>query len=149
MFMIDYKEYAWWYWFFSAVFLSIGVAGYPEAYLFAIGLTIIQLIQFIIMHQSFTHFSVQVRFCYLLILLAALPEPMQWVYWLPVMGTWAQLIFGYCPLARIVSLFSWNCEEKLSIGLIKNTFFSRPVRGNILQGLPSIESDTNLAVEES
>jgi len=48
------------------------------------------------------------------------------------------LIFGYCTMARLVSLFPWNRTEAFSGRLLVRTFFSPPVRGNILQGLPPV-----------
>ena len=136
MFMINYKDLSWWYWLFTACFLTAGVAGYQTGFFLAIGLTVFQLIHFAIREQSISAFPVQVRFWYLMLLLVALPEPLRVVYWLPTVGTWAQLIFGYCAMARCVSLLPWNRSERFSVGLLIKTFISRPVRGNILQGLP-------------
>jgi len=73
------------------------------------------------------------------LLCVALPEPMRLIYWIPAIGTWAQLIFGYCAMARTVSLLPWNRKQPFSLGLLSETFLSRPVRGNILQGLPPVE----------
>lgn len=136
MFMIDYKELSWWYWLVTACLLTAGVAGYPTGFSLAIGLTVIQLVHFAIRQSSITAFPVQVRFCYLMFLIIALPEPMQVIYWIPVVGTWAQLIFGYCTMARCVSLLPWNRKDSFTFNLITRTFFSRPVPGNIMQGLP-------------
>lgn len=136
MFMIDYKELSWWYWLATACMLTAGVAGFKIGFLLAIGLTIFQLLHFIIRENSITAFPVQVRFWYLMLLLVALPQPMQLFYWAPLVGTWIQLIFGYCTMARCVSLFPWNRRENFSVGLLKKVFLSRPVRGNILQGFP-------------
>ena len=136
MFMIDYKELSWWYWLVTACLLTAGVAGYTIGFLLAIGLTVFQLVHFLIRERSITAFPIQVRFWYLVLLLVALPEPLQFVYWVPVVGTWAQLIFGYCTMARCLSLARRNRHERYSADLVKRTFFSRPVRGNILQGLP-------------
>jgi hypothetical protein len=139
MFMIDYKELSWRYWFVTACLLTAGVAGYPGGFLLAIGLTVIQLVHFAIREGRIGAFPVQVRFWYLMLLLVALPEPMHILYWIPAVGTWAQLIFGYCTMARCVSLLPWNRKEPLSASLVTRTFFSRPVPGNILQGFPSIQ----------
>ena len=133
MFMIEYKELGWRYWFLTACLLTVGLAGYSAGFLLAIGLTLFQLIHYIIRERSLTAFSVQVRFSYLLLLLVALPAPLQIVYWAPAVGTWALLIFGYCTMARIVSLFPWNSKERFSVGLLKKKFLSRPVRGSIMQ----------------
>ena len=138
MFMVNYQETSWQYWFVTATLLTAGVAGYPIGFLLAIGLTVVQLIHFAIREGSVSAFPVQVRFWYLVLLLVALPEPVQILYWVPAVGTWAQVIFGYCAMARMVSLLPWNRSEGLSFGLVKKTFFSRPVRGNILQGQPRV-----------
>ena len=75
-----------------------------------------------------------------MLLFLALPGPLQWLYWIPIVGTWAQIIFGYCAMARLVSLFPWNLQEPFSWRLLWRTFFSAPVRGNIQQGLPPVGS---------
>lgn len=144
MFMIDYKELSWWYWLVTACLLSAGVAGYESAFVLAVGLTIVQLVHFALREGSLAAFPVQVRFWYLMLLLVALPGPMQGLYWIPTVGTWAQLIFGYCTMARCVSLLPWNRSEPFSPALVARTFFSRPVRGNILQGLPTRAADTRV-----
>jgi len=136
MFMIDYKELSWWYWLVTALLLSAGVAGYQIGFILAIGLTVFQLVHFTIRERSITAFPVQVRFWYLVLLLVALPEQLQIIYWIPTVGTWAQLIFGYCTMARCVSLLPWNRSQPFSVELLLKTFTARPVRGSITQGLP-------------
>lgn len=136
MFMIDYKELGWRYWLVTACLLTAGVAGYETGYILAIGLTAFHLVHFAMREHSITAFPVQVRFWYLILLLVALPAPLQIIYWAPLIGTWAQLIFGYCTMARCVSLLPWNRSQRFSVDLLLRTFFSRPVRGNILHGLP-------------
>lgn len=137
MFMIDYKEPSWWYWLITAGLLTAGLAGSQIGFVVAMGLTVFQLMHFSIRERSITTFPIQVRFWYLLLLIVAFPEPLQLIYWIPAIGTWAQVIFGYCAMARCVSLLPWNRNERFSLGLLKRTFFSAPVRGNIMQGLPS------------
>lgn len=136
MFMIDYKELSWWYWLVTACLLTAGIAGYQIGFHLAIGLTVFQLIHFAIREHSLTAFPVQVRFWYLMLLIVALPEPLRIIYWVPTVGTWAQIIFGYCTMARCVSLLPWNRNQPYSVDLLLKTFISRPVPGNIMQGLP-------------
>ncbi|MET0052772.1 MAG: hypothetical protein ABW095_17050 [Candidatus Thiodiazotropha sp.] len=138
MLMIDYREMSWWYWLVTALLLSAGFFVTPDAFLGAIGVTVWQLIHYRLREGSNNAFPVQVRFWYLMLLLVALHGPMQWLYWVPTIGTWAQLIFGYCTMARLVSLFPWNRSEPFTWSLVRRTFFSAPVRGNILQGLPPV-----------
>jgi hypothetical protein len=134
MFMIEYRDIGWWYWLVTAALLSFGVVGNPTGFMLAIVLTTVQLVHYVIRERSITAFPIQVRFWYLMLLLIAWFEPLQWIYWIPAIGTWAQIIFGYCTMARCVSLFSWNRNEQLSLDLVNKTFFSRPVRGSIKQG---------------
>jgi hypothetical protein len=134
MFMFEYEDIGWWYWLVTAGLLTLGVSGNPVGFVLAIGLTIFQLAHFVIRERSVTAFPVQVRFWYLILLIVALPEPLQPIYWIPTIGTWAQIIFGYCAMARCVSLLPWNRTEQFSLTLLQDTFFSCPVRGDIRQG---------------
>lgn len=134
IFMVEFRSIGWWYWLMSAGLLTAGVAGWPTAFLLAIGLTAFQFMHFTIRTRSVRSFPVQVRLGYLLLLLIAAPEELHSIYWLPTIGTWAQVLFGYCAMARTVSLMPWNREKSLSIALLKQTFLSAPVRGNFMQG---------------
>jgi len=137
--MIDYKQVIWWYWLVLACLLAAGVSGYTTGFILAIGVAALQLVHSVLSEQSLTAFPVQVRFWFLAYVLAAIPQPMQIIYWLPAVGTWARAIFGYCILARTLSLLPWNRQVPFSTGLLLRTFFSRPVRGSILQGLAPVQ----------
>jgi hypothetical protein len=52
----------------------------------------------------FSAFPVQVRLAYTGLLLVSLWGPMNWLFWVPAIGTIAQVLFGYCTLARCLSL---------------------------------------------
>jgi hypothetical protein len=133
--MIEYRSISWWYWLMSVGFLTAGVSGWPPGFLYAIGLTAFQLLHFSISDRGGISFPTQVRLGYLLLLVVALPRSLRLIYWIPTIGTWAQVLFGYCAMARTVSLMPWNRKQGLSVALVKRTFFSAPVRGSILQGL--------------
>lgn len=139
MLMLEYKDIGWWYWLVTAGLLTYGVLGHPAGFMLAIGLTVIQLIHFVIREKNIRAFPVQVRFWYLMLLITAWPEPLRLLYWLPAIGTWAQIIFGYCAMARCVSLLPWNRNDSFSIAMLHKAFFSRPVRGNIQQGFTGIK----------
>ena len=136
MFMIDYKQVNWWYWLATACVLTAGVAGYKTGFVLAIGISVIQLVHFLVRERSLMAFTVQVRFVVLIYMVAAFFDPTQILFWVAVAGTWARSIFGYCLMARTVSLFPWNLRTPFSANLLTRTYFSRPVRGNIMQGLP-------------
>jgi hypothetical protein len=134
--MIQVREISWWYWAVTAALLIVGLAGWPPAFLLAVGLSAIQIIHFRLAEGSWRAFPVQVRVAYFLILTATLWPPLHWLVWLPAIGTPAQVLIGYCLLARALSLLPWNRREPLSWDLVRRTFTTPPVKGNILQGQP-------------
>ena len=133
---LEYKEISWWYWLLTVCLLTAGIAGIQSAFIWAIGVTVFQLVYFIIIDKSIMSFSVQVRFWYLVLLFLALPGSLQLIYWVPAAATWVQVLFGYCTMARLVSLLPWNRSEPFSLLLLQRTFLTRPVRGSILQNAP-------------
>jgi hypothetical protein len=135
--MILYRELSWWYWAVTAVLLITGLAGWFEAFYLAAVLSAVQIVHFRFREGRFAAFPVQVRAAYTAILLLALWTPMNWLFWVPGIGTLAQVLFGYCLLARCLSLLFWNRRDPLSWRLVWRTYSSPPVKGNILQGLPA------------
>lgn len=135
--MILYREFSWWYWAATDILLFIGLAGCVEAYFLAIALSIAQVVHFRWLTGDFAAFPTQVRLAYGGLLALGFVTPLRWLYWLPAIGTLAQILFGYCALARCLSLMPWNRNDPLTWRLIWRTFASRPVKGNILQGLPA------------
>lgn len=135
--MILYREISWWYWAVTAALLIVGLSDRFEAYYLAAGLGAVQTVHFRLRSGRFSAFPVQVRLAYTAILLLALWEPMNWLFWVPAFGTPAQVLFGYCALARCLSLLPWNRSVPLSWGLVWRTFVSPPVKGNIMQGMPA------------
>ena len=134
MLMIEYKDIAWWYWLVTATLLTIGMFTDTTGFYLAIGLTIVHTIHYFFRERSVSAFPVQVRIAYLILLLISLPEYLQFVFWIPLVGTWAQVIFGYCAMARFLSLFYWNRREPFTVRFLMKTIFARPVRGSVLQG---------------
>ena len=137
MFMFEYRDIGWWYWLVTASLLTAGMLISQQGLYLAIGLTVIQLLHYIARQGNIKAFPVQVRYWYLLLLLIALPEPLQWIFWIPTIGTWAQVVFGYCTMARCVSLWPWNRKEEFTLALLRKTFLSPPVRGSVIQGFAS------------
>ena len=135
--MIFFNEITWWYWAVTDVLLWIGLGIHPNAFYAAATLSFIQLIHFALRERSMTAFPVQVRLAYAAIFLLALWPPLRWLFWWPAVGTLALVLFGYCFLARCLSLLPWNRRQPLSWRLVRRTFLAKPVKGNILHGLPA------------
>jgi len=132
--MIEYKDIAWWYWLVTVILLTTGMFVGTVGFYLAIVLTIIHCIHYLFKEKTVTAFPVQVRIAYLVLLLISLPDYFQFIFWVPLVGTWAQVIFGYCAMARFLSLFSWNRNEPLTFNFLLKIIFARPVRGSVLQG---------------
>ncbi len=119
-------DWTWWTWSVTAVLLSIGLTGYTGAFQVALGITGMQTVVMLIREKSLMAFPVQLRIAYGCLLVICLIPAMQWLFWLPAVGTFALIAFGYCLLARALSLFPWNRTETLSGELLLRTFLSRP-----------------------
>jgi hypothetical protein len=131
MFNIDYKNVDWQYLLVCATGLTLGLTGWEIGFLVAIAMAMVQIIHTLIVHRRLNAFPVQVRITYTLLLLAAWPELMNWFYWLPAIGTWIYLLFGYCPLARVLSLLPFISKRRFSLSLMRTVLLTPPV-DNIL-----------------
>jgi hypothetical protein len=125
----------WWYWAATTLLLTGVVAGNAQCLQAVIFLNAVQVIHFMIRERSLSAFPVQVRITYFGLLFLAQAPFMVWIFWWQLIGTAAMVLFEYCFLARLLSLLPWNKKESYSKEMIKRTFLSGPVKGNILQGL--------------
>jgi len=131
------KEPTWWVWLITAILLAAGLAtGKAMFFLTAMALSFGQCMFFLQKHRSFAPFAVQIRLAYSTLLTVCFVPVMRWLYWLPTLGTFALVLFGYCLMARVLSLLSWNRTQRLSLDLLRRTFLTPPTLGNPTHGLP-------------
>jgi len=140
MFMLDIKDHGWWYWLASTICLWLAVTIQPVAYEWALIIAAIQLLHFSLAEGGLGKFPVQIRIGYLSFLLLAIPEGFEWTLWIPAVGTLARVLFGYCIMARMLMLLSFNRQQVLDWPFVKVAFLAPPVRGNILHGLPALSA---------
>lgn len=127
IFYFKLDDWTWWAWVVTTVLLIIGLtADVSLAFLGAMAVTAGQGIALFARDRSPTAFSVQLRVAYLLLLLLCYPPMMRWLYWLPAVGTVALVVFGYCLLARLLSLLPWNSSEPYTLARLRRTFLSAP-----------------------
>jgi hypothetical protein len=119
-------DWTWWTWTVTTTLLLVGLCGHPDAFLAAMGLTFLQTIVIYFREKKVSAFPVQLRLAYLALLALCHLPFMRWLYWLPTVGTFALVIFGYCLMARVLSLLPWNRREPLSGNLFRRTFLYRP-----------------------
>lgn len=123
-------DWTWWAWVVTAVLLAMGLSGVPGGFEAAILLSAGQTAVILVRDRKLFAFPVQLRLAYTLLLLVCYPAWMRWLYWLPTVGTFALVIFGYCFTARCLSLLPWNRQEPISLDLIRRTFLSAPTMPN-------------------
>jgi uncharacterized membrane protein YedE/YeeE len=130
------SKLVWWYWAITTALLVGILAGYSLCLQAVIALNIVQVVHFIIREKSISAFPIQVRITYLGLLFAAQAPYMVWIFWWQLIGTSAMISFGYCFLARILSLLPWNKKESYSLEMLKKTFLTPPEKNNVMHGLP-------------
>ncbi len=131
------KEPTWWVWLTTVLLLATGLAGHPTGFIAAIALSAAQSAWFALKLGRLNAFPVQIRIAYTGLLLLCLAPALRWLYWLPTVGTTALLLFGYCLMARMLSLMPWNRVANLSFTLVRQTFLTPPMPGNARHGLPA------------
>ncbi len=126
---------SWWIWLTTACLLVVGLAGFPFGFVAAIAISILHSFFYLIREHSLSAFPVQLRIAYTVLLVVCFIPFMRWLYWLPTVGTFALNIFGYCLMARFVSLLPWNRREPITFDLLSRTFASRPMIANPTDGV--------------
>jgi hypothetical protein len=124
--IITPRDWTWWWWLVTACLLLIGLMGMPEAFLTALLLAIAQSVLLFVRERALGAFPVQLRLAYTLLLIICFFLPIRWFFWLPAVGTFAVVIFGYCLMARMLSLLPWNRTEPITADLVRRIFLSRP-----------------------
>ena len=132
------SKLVWRYWAITVALLVGVLAGVDACLPAVIALNTVQVMHFIYREKSITAFPVLVRMVYLGMIFVAQAPYMAWVYWWLVIGTTAMVTFGYCFLARLLSLLPGINKEPYSLQLLKKTFLTPPQKGNIMQGLPAL-----------
>jgi hypothetical protein len=120
------QDWTWWVWLVTACLLLVGLMGIPKAFFAALLLSITQSVLFLARERALKAFPVQLRLAYTLLLIICFFPPIRWLYWVPAVGTFALVIFGYCLTARALSLLPWNRAEPITTDLLCRTFLSRP-----------------------
>lgn len=123
---------SWWHWAATVPLLAAHLIGAPWAIEIAIALCSAVTGYFYARVGRVKPFPVQIRLAYLGLLSTGLLPWMNWLYWVPLVGTTAMVTVGYCPLARFLSLLPFNRDEPISWVLVKRAFLRDPLAGGLL-----------------
>jgi hypothetical protein len=96
-------------WAVTAPLLAAHLAGVRGALLAVLVLCAITIAYYTLRLGGLRPARVQIRLGFFAVVaLGALPGIGWWILWLPLCGTTAQVLFGYCPMARMLQLMPWN-----------------------------------------
>jgi len=126
------RDITWWFWLATDFALANYLFINREFIKGAIALAAIQIPVFARRGGGLASFPSQVRIAYLGLLVAGLWHPLHFIHLIQFVGTSAMVLFGYCFLARCLSLLPFNRMQPLTIGLLATIFLSPPVKGSIL-----------------
>lgn len=124
------RNLTWWFWLATDIALANYLFVDRSFIKLTLALAAIQIPIFSRMH-GWKSFPAQVRVAYLCLLIAGMWQPLGIIHWIQLVGTTAMVTFGYCFLARCLSLLPWNRSGRLSARLVVETFLSKPVKGSI------------------
>jgi hypothetical protein len=121
-------------WAVTAPLLMASLAGVSWATPAALGLCALSTVFYAQKLHSIRAYRVQVRLGFMaLVGLTAVPG-LQGILWLPIIGTTAQVLCGYCPMARLLDLMPWNRGDPLSFGAVVQVLGRRPGNEGLLIG---------------
>jgi len=120
------------WWLATLPLLGSQIGGWAPGLDAAIALTVVQTVVAVRRDRTPEALAVQVRLVYLVLLIVGSVPPMDVVHVVLFAGTCAQTAFGYCPLARVLSLLPWNRRVPFSLGLLLHTAFARPAPEGVL-----------------
>ena len=99
-------------------------------------LAVLQAIGYLLVYRSVRHFPTQLRIAYALWMAVSLAPPLFIMYWILAAGTTARVLTGYCAMARLLLLLSWNRPVPLTWRRIGIIAFHPPIQGSVVNGLP-------------
>jgi len=127
------KRLIWWIWLTIWLVLLVGLFD-RSFYQWAVNLSALHSLFFLWLFSfQIKPLPVQVRLAYLIWVFVGTYVPgFIFLMYITTVGLAANLFLNYCPLARLLLLLSWNRSESLSIGFLKEVFFSPPSAGRFV-----------------
>lgn len=117
---------SWWHWTATIPLLVLTLAGHPWACWIAIGLCAVVGAYYFYNIKQMQPYPVQLRVAYVVVLLCGMLPGMNWFYWVPLVGTMAMVLVGYCSLRRLLSLAPWNRSGPFSFARFWHVFVCVP-----------------------
>ena len=127
-----FQDVSWWHWALAVPLLAAHLMGVEGALGIACVLCVVSGGYFFSIVRAWRPYPVQLRLAYLAMLVGGTLPFGEWLHWLQLVGTTAMVTVGYCLLARVLNLLSWNRSEPLTWALVKRSLFRDPCVGGLV-----------------
>lgn len=134
------RDPSWLHWTATIPLLAGHVAGIPRCLEAAVALCIVMAFGMWLRTRSVLAMPVQVRLAYTALLLVGMAPGMFWIYYVQLAGTTAMVLFGYCPLVRMLTLFPWNRPEPITKPWLTRLILSAAPGGLVDLSEPSMSA---------
>lgn len=122
----------WWIWASLAALLVAGFAGYDTARYAAMVIAACQAVAWLALHRSIRHFPTQVRTAYAVWMALSFMPLLAPMFWIQAAGTTLLVLFGYCPLARMLLFMPFNRKVPLTMKRAIRIIVHPPTSGSVL-----------------
>lgn len=95
-------------WAVTAPLLLAGALGVGWGVPLALALCALGTIGYGLSLGSIRPYRIQVRLGFMAVVLVSQVPGLGGLLWIPVLGTTTQVLFGYCPMVRMLDLMPWN-----------------------------------------
>lgn len=126
-------DVSWWHWVLTIPLLAAHLASVDGALKVTMVLCAAATVYFCVKAGGLRPYPVQIRLAYLSLLLLGMLPAMSWINWVQLVGTTAMVVFGYCLLARTLSLAPWNRTQPLRRSLVRYAFLEQPCAGGLVR----------------
>lgn len=127
----------WWTWVSLSVSMSAALVGLKLGHTIAMYIAIGHAAIWLLRHKSIAHFPTQVRITFVFWMALSFVPMMSPLLWSLTAGTILFVLFGYCPIARMLLFLPMNRKLPLSVRKASRIIFHPPVDGSILDELAS------------
>ena len=110
------QDIRWWYWLITLVFIVAAVIGWNTGYYIVIGISVFQVLYFLIEQKSLTTLPSQIRLVYFLYTLLGLWNEGRFIaYLILLVGTVMVVFWGRCSIALFLKYMPWNKEREIKL----------------------------------
>ncbi|MEP3279277.1 MAG: hypothetical protein ABJN26_12685 [Stappiaceae bacterium] len=121
----------WWIWVLLSLLMALSLAGYEMCQTFALSGALMHAAVSLARHRYLAHFPTQVRITFVFWLALSFIPALSPLLWSLTVGTLIFVLFGYCPIARMLLFLPFNRDDRLTLRKVREILLHPPVYGSI------------------